>query len=156
MTDTAQAKVLDALKDLIEGYSALSTETVFSDRSPEDAIDAEDVPCIVLSSEAWGFQDSPQQGHVRHTMLVNFDVIETSATAGTINRKAQEKIAHIIAAVGTDPTLDDLIEEFDAIDVAPPMDNGKSIGGSSLQARVTFYTPRWDHFTIVTDPARPR
>lgn len=156
MTDTAQAKVLDAFKALIEGYTALSAIPVFSDRSPDDAIESGEVPCIVLSCEYWRFEDSPQQGQVIHTMLVNFDVIETQATVGTVNRKAQDRIAHIIAAVGTDPTLDDLIEEFDPIDVAPPMDNGKAIGGSSLQARVTFYTPRWDHFTIVTDPARPR
>lgn len=147
MTDTAQAKIIDAMKDVLEGYAPI-TMPVIVDRSPEEAIDESEVPCIVISSEAWGFRDSPSQGHVIHTMLVNFDVIDTTAAVGSINRRAQETVAHIIAAVGTDPVLGNRIEEFDPVDVAPPMDNGKAIGGTSLQVRVTFYTPRWDHFTI--------
>ncbi len=148
MTDTAQGKILDAYKALLESYPALAGETIISDRSPDDAIADEEVPCIVIWSEAWRFQDSPDQGHVIHDMLINFDVIETTASAGSINRRAQEKVAHIIAAVGTDPVLGSRIQEFDAIDVAPPIDNGKTLGGTSLQAKVRFYTPRWDHFTI--------
>lgn len=68
---------------------------------------------------------------------------------GVISRSAQERIAFILAAIGTDPTLGLRIEDIDERDVAPPMDNGKSVGGASLQVVCTFYTPRRDHFTII-------
>ncbi|WP_054944168.1 hypothetical protein [Novosphingobium sp. KN65.2] len=149
MADTAQGKIIDAFKALFEADSDLSGIGIITDRSPDEAIADEEIPCIVISTEAWGFQNDFSQGQTRHELLINFEYIESSANVGIIGRKAQEVIAYMLAAIGSDPTLGGRLEDFDERDVAPPMDNGKSIGGSSLQGLCTFYTPRRDHFTIV-------
>lgn len=151
MPDTAQAKILDAYKALVEGYAPLAGKSVITDRSPEEAIEDAELPAIVIYFEAWDFRDAPELGQSMelHTALINFDVIETSANVGFVSRRNAETIAHINAAVQTDPVLGGRIEDFRGMNVAPPMDNGKSVGGASLQAAIRFYTPLRDHFTIV-------
>ena len=150
MTDTAQGQILDAFGDLLRDYPDLAEENIITDRSPEEAIADEETPCTVIYCEAWRFDDAPMQGQTRHDMLINFECIETSANVGIISRANQARIAHIVAALHGDPTLGGRLEDCRPIDVAPPMDNGKSIGGASLQVAIRFYTPLGDHFTIVT------
>lgn len=147
---TAQTKIVGAFAILFRGYAPLVGVPVHTDRAPDDGFDAEtELPCIVITVEAWRFENDFSQGQTRHTMIVNFDVLETSAQVGVISRSAQERLAYLLAAIGTDPTLGSRLEDIDERDVAPPMDNGKSVGGASLQVACTFYTPRRDHFTII-------
>jgi len=150
MTDTAQGQILDAYGVLLGGWPGLDGETIFTDRSPEDAIDAEETPCTVIYCEAWRFDDAPMQGQTRHDMVLNFECIETSAHVGIVSRANQARIAQVVAALHSDPTLGGRLENCRPVDVAPPMDNGKSVGGASLQVLIRFYTPLGDHFTIVT------
>ncbi|MGF7152617.1 hypothetical protein [Novosphingobium gossypii] len=147
---TAQSKIVDAFAALLRAFPDLSGTPVYTERDPDDGLDADtELACIVISVENWTFQNDYSQGQSRHRMVVNFDYLETSARAGQVSRAAMEKVAFILAAIGTDPTLGGRLEDFDERDVAPPMDNGKSIGGSSLQGVCAFYTPRRDHFTII-------
>lgn len=149
MPDTAQAKIIGAYAALLSGYAPLTGKTIITDRSPEDAIDREETPAIVIYPQAWSFDASPEQGQTIHEMLLNFDVIESSADVGIIGRAAQEAIANIIGAIHSDRVLGNRLEDAQEIDVAPPTDNGKSVGGASLQIKVQFITPRGDHFTIL-------
>jgi len=147
---TAQTKIVEAYAALFRGYAPLAAMPVETDRDPDDGLDADtELDCLVISVESWTFQNDFSQGQTRHRMVLNFDYLETSARAGKVSRAAMEKIALVLEAIGSDPVLGGRIEDFDERDVAPPMDNGKSIGGSSLQGVVTFYTPRRDHFTII-------
>lgn len=150
MADTAEGKIIDAYKALLEAYGALSGETFFADRSPDDAFDEDnDLPCWVIFTEAWDFDQSEYQGQTRHDMLVNFERLETSANVGVVSRANQEKIAHVIAAIHSDRTLGGRLESSEELNVAPPAENGRGVGGASLQVRCVFYTPRGNHFTIV-------
>lgn len=149
MPDSAQGKILDAFAALYGGYAPLDDITVITDRSPDEAITGEELPCIVIGCEGWRFDPDMEPGSTFHTMILNFDFLETSANVGIVSRRAQEVIAYMLAAIGTDPTLGGRLEDIQEIDVAPPMDNGKSVGGSSLQCICTFRTPRRDHFTII-------
>lgn len=147
---TAQTKIVEAFKTLFRSYPPISAKSVYTDRDPDDGIDADiELDCFVITVEAWTFQNDFSQGQTRHTMIVNFTYLETSARSGQVSQAAMEALAHLLAAIGTDPSLGTRVEDIDERDVAPPMENGKSIGGSSLQVAVTFYTPRRDHFTIV-------
>lgn len=150
MPDTAQTKIITAFAQLLGGYGPLADVSIITDRAPEEAVEAEEMPCIVIFCTAWSFDNTDwSQGQTTHRMVLNFEFIGSSEKIGIINRTAQENLAYILAAIGTDPTLGGRLEDFAEQDVAPPMDNGKSVGGSSLQAEVLFYTPRRDHFTIV-------
>ncbi|HUD29726.1 MAG TPA: hypothetical protein VMQ93_12695 [Novosphingobium sp.] len=147
---TAQTKIVEAFAALFRAYPPLIGIPVETERGPDDTYDGEtELPRIVITVEAWRFENDASQGQTRHSMTINFDVLETSAQVGVISRSAQERIAFILAAIGTDPTLGLRLEDIDERDVAPPMDNGKSVGGASLQVVCTFYTPRRDHFTII-------
>lgn len=147
---TAQTKIVEAFATLFRDAPDLTDLPVFTDRAPDDGFDADtELPCLVITVEAWSFQNDFSQGQTRHSMIVNFDVLETGARVGVITRSAQERIAYVLAAIGDDPTLGLRLEDIDERDVAPPMDNGKSVGGASLQVACTFYTPRRDHFTII-------
>lgn len=147
---TAQSKIVGAFAELLEGYAPLAGISVFTDRSPEDAVQDEEMPCIVIFCQAWAFDNTDwSQGQTTHKMTLNFEFIGTSEVIGIVNQKAQEVLAYVLMAIGDDPTLGGRLEDFEEIDVAPPGDNGKSVGGSSLQGICTFYTPRRNHFVIV-------
>lgn len=146
---TAQGKIIDAYAELLEGYTDLAGKTVITDRSRDDPLATEDLDAIVIYAEAWDFDDDDRQGQTIHRMLLNFDVLSDGAVHGAINRANQETIAHIVAAIHSDPVLGGRLEDARALNVAPPVDNGKSVGGASLQVALTFYTPLGDHFTIV-------
>jgi hypothetical protein len=149
-TPTAQTKIVEAFAELFRAAPDLISLPVHTDRAPDDGFDADtELPCLVITVEAWSFQNDFSQGQTRHTMIVNFDILETGAMVGVISRTAQARIAYALAAIGDDPTLGGRLEDIDERDVAPPMDNGKSVGGASLQVACTFYTPRRDHFTII-------
>jgi hypothetical protein len=147
---TAQTKIVEAFAALLRAHDQLRLIPIDADPEPDEAYDGDtDLPRIVITVEAWAFQNDFSQGQTRHTMILNFDVLESSAQVGVISRSAQERVAYILQAIGGDPTLGGRLEDFDERDVAPPIDNGKSVGGSSLQGTCTFFTPRRDHFTIV-------
>lgn len=149
MSDDAIGQILDAFSLMMKALPALAGEDVFTDRSPEEAIENEEIPCWVIYSEAWDFDDAPMQGQTTHTALLNFERIETSANVGLVSRANRNAIAHLIAGIAADPTLGGRLEDCRPLNVAPPMDNGKSIGGASLQIAIRFFTPLGDHFTIV-------
>lgn len=146
----ALAQIIDAFCALAEGYAPLATETFFPDRSPEDGITVEEMPCWVIYAEAYDFDPAMEQGQTRHQALINFERIESSETVGVISRANRAGIAHLIAALHQDRTLGDRLEDTQELNVAPPMENGRSVGGASLQVAIAFYTPRGDHFTIVS------
>ena len=150
MMDTAEGKILNALETLLAEWPELTGRKIITDRIPDDALyPAVDLPAIVIYAEAWSFGASYEQGQTRHDMLINFECIETTAHVGVVSRENQACIAHIIAALHSDRTLGGRLEDMQERDVAPPMDNGRSVGGASLQIGVQFHTPRGDHFTIV-------
>jgi len=147
----ALAKIMDAFGVLAESYPALANETFFIDRSPEDGITVEEMPCWVIYAEAYDFDPAMEQGQTRHQALINFERVETSESVGVIGRANRVGIAHLVAALHQDRTLGGRLEDTQELNVAPPMENGRSVGGASLQVSVAFYTPRGDHFTIVND-----
>jgi len=147
---SAHTKIVEAFAALLRTAPGIIGTPVETDRDPSEALDADtQLDCLVITVEAWRFENDTSQGQARHNMILNFDYIETSAFVGSVSRAAQEKLAYVVAAFGTDPVLGNRVEQIDPRDVAPPMDNGKSVGGASLQATCTFYTPLWDHFTII-------
>ena len=145
---TAQGKIIEALRVLIEGYPTLGDEPVYANRAPEDAISHDDIPSILIFAGSWEFEDDEMQGQTLHDLLVYIERIETSANVGLVSAVNQEKIAHVVAALHSDPELGGRAQRVQPLNVAPPMDNIKSIAGASLQVRVQFYTPLGDHFTI--------
>jgi hypothetical protein len=147
----ALAKIIDAFVALAGEHPELAQEAFYPDRSPEDAIEPEEMPCWVAFAEAWDFDPAMEQGQTRHQALINFERLETSASVGVISRANRAAIAHLVAAIHIDRTLGGRVEDTQELNVAPPMENGRSVGGASLQVAVTFYTPRGDHFTIVND-----
>lgn len=147
----ALAKIIDAFVVLAQSREQLASEPFFPDRSPEDAIASEEMPCWVVFAEAWDFDAAPEQGQTQHQALINFERIESSASVGVISRANRAGIGHLVAALHSDRLLGGRVEEVQELNVAPPMENGRSVGGASLQVKITFYTPRGDHFTIVND-----
>lgn len=147
----ALAKIIDAAVALALSYDPLANETFFADRSPEDAVGPDEMPAWVVFAEAWDFDSAMEQGQTRHQALINFERLESSASVGVISRANRAAIAHLVAALHTDRILGGRLEDLQELNVAPPMENGRSVGGASLQVAVTFYTPRGDHFTIVND-----
>ncbi|MBB4859634.1 hypothetical protein HNO88_002963 [Novosphingobium chloroacetimidivorans] len=147
----ALAKIIDAFVVLAQGHQQLADEPFFADRSPEDAVAPEEMPAWVVFAEAWDFEPAMEQGQTRHQALINFERLETSASVGVISRANRAAIAHLVAAIHSDRTLGGRLEDTQELNVAPPLENGRSVGGASLQVAVTFYTPRGHHFTIVND-----
>jgi len=147
----ALAKIISAFVALATAHPALAAEPFFEDRSPEDAFDRDEMPAWAVFAEFWSFDPAPDQGQTRHTAAINFERVETSSSVGVISRGNREAIGHLVAALHSDRTLGGRIEDVQELNLAPPMENGRSVGGASLQVAVTFYTPRGDHFTIVND-----
>lgn len=148
MSDTAPDKIVDAWATLIGAWSDLSGETVIVDQSVDEAVEAESYPCTVIQIESWGFQRAMEQGQELHTIVVNFDRIDSSAQVGVVSRANRTALAHVVAALHSDPSLGGRLQDCDWRDVASPMADGKSVSGASLQAVAQFYTPAGDHFTI--------
>lgn len=149
MSDDALSQVLDAFGDVMAAMPALSGETIKIDLSADEAVEDDILPCWIVYAEAYDFNDAPNQGQTQHDALINFERIETSANVGMVSRANRNAIASLIAGLHEDPTLGGRLQDLSTLNVAPPMDNGKSIGGASLQVKVTFFTPLGDHFTIV-------
>lgn len=151
MADDAIAKILDEWKAVLEASPALAGETIRSDLSPDEALDGEtDLPVIVIYTEAWDFDQSPYQGQTHHSVLINFERIESSANVGVVSRSNSEILAEVIKVIHANRTLGGRLESVEEQNIAPPgSDFRKSIAGASLQTIQHFYTPRGDHFTIV-------
>lgn len=152
----ALSQIMDQYKMLLEGFEPRLNDTPFSDytilvdQSPDDAVEGDQIPAVVIYAEAYDFDNDFEQGQTVHTALLNFDVIETSQSAGVVGREARSAIAEIVRAIHSDRTLGGRLEDAQERNVAPPMDNGRSIGGASLQVAIRFYTSRGDHFTIIS------
>lgn len=146
---TAAGKIIDAYKALFLTRPVLSEKDIFTDRSKDDPLATEDLDAIVIYAEAWEFGRDAEQGQWIHRMALNCDVIGHGSQHGAINRATQEIIGEIVAAVGSDPLLGGRLQDAQPGDIAPPMDNGRSVGGASLQIALTFYTPAYDLFTLV-------
>lgn len=146
---TAAGKIIDTYAALLRAWPALADQTIVTDRVPDDAIENDELPVTAIYAEAWRFEPAFEQGETRHTLLLNFETLHSSAQVGVVSRANQSALAHVVAAIHSDRSLGGRLEDAIERDVTPPVDNGKSVSGASLQIEVTFTTPRGDHFTIV-------
>ncbi|MGQ2942925.1 MAG: hypothetical protein ACT6Q7_02870 [Blastomonas fulva] len=152
MSDTALAKVEDALKALFEAYAPLDGVTFHTARSSDEAFDEEDLEAgaqVLILTESFEMAHDESQGQTQVDASLICEVIEISSSAGVVTRNAQEIIAHMIAAIHTDRTLGGRLEDLEEQNVAPSGRNGIDASACSLLLDVVFYTPRGDLFTIV-------
>lgn len=149
MPDTAIVKVEDALKAALEAYAPLAGQTVLVDQSIDVAVDETQMPAIVIFTTAYGVGNFEYNGQSQHNVTIEFEVISGQTVAGTISRKNQETIAHIVACLAADRTLGGRVQDIQEVDVASTEASGRDVAGASLQVSVIFFTPRDDWFTLV-------
>lgn len=148
MPDPAIAQVEDLLKDTLEAWPALSGVTIITEQSADVAIEEDNWPCVVITTAAYGAEQSDEQHQTLHTATVEFEAISGTQTIGTISRANHTIIANVIGAIAQDRTLGGVIQDIQEVDVAPSAPRGKDAGSASLQCIVQFFTSRSDWFTL--------
>lgn len=150
MSDAAPYQIIDALADVLRAADPLGGHTIITDQSSDVAFEAESYPLVSIGLTAWRPFNDRQQGQTMHEIEVEFEVVSGKETAGLISRNNMASLAHVLAAIAADRTLDGLIEDIQESQITPAGPEGIEAGSTVLVTTVTFYTPRDDLFTIVS------
>lgn len=149
MPDPAIGKVEDALKAVLDDYTALDDYTKYTALDQSEALNVSDLPAIVIFTVSQSFDLDGEQHQTTNDCLINFEILEKGMSAGVLTRSLQTAAGHIMTALAADRTLGGRLQELEERDLAPPNDTGRDIAGASLQYSVQFFTSREDPFTIV-------
>lgn len=153
MPDAAPAQVIDLLATAVAGWPDLSGWTVVSDadgQTRDKAFEDADYPLVSIAMTAWAVDNDMMQGHTRHEIEIEFEIVSGKETAGVISRNNMTGLAHVIAAISQDRTLGGRIEDIQETEIADAGPSGVDAGATALVTRATFYTPRDDWFTLAT------
>jgi len=149
MPDTALAKIENALAAQIRAWPALASYTVLVDESDDVAVPAEMDKVIRVYTVAWTMDQADEQNQTLHSATIEFEAIGITQAAGSISRACQETIAHIVAAIASDRSVGQRLQDIQEVDVASAGATGRDADSASLQTTVQFFTPRNDWFTIL-------
>ena len=149
MADAAITKVETYVAGLLANYAPLVGQNIIVDRSPEEPMQIEEMPAIlvVVSSHIPGM--SEEQNMTRHEAVFEFLAFSGPQSGMVINHENQRILAHIAGAIAQDRTMGGRCESFEesAIDT----ELSKDIHAASLSYEVRFYTQRDNYFQIVGD-----
>jgi hypothetical protein len=133
---TKRQQIVDALVTRMKGITAVSNR-VYIWKDPED-LQVSDMPCIVVRDQRADVEFDDLDGNLRHRLQVSLDYWATGSTAWAT---AQNGIAAILTAYGTDRTLGGLVtvDELTGHDVGV-IRNGNIMAAGTVDLTLTYYS----------------
>jgi hypothetical protein len=121
---------------------------VLLDRTPDEAIQPSERPCVALrlGDQQFEFYD---QSTTSVKMDLNLDIFEDTKGAGSQADRSAVVSANIVAAVHADRTLGGRLQDLEEAGIQAGGSDLTDLRNDVLVYQATFFVPRGDMFTII-------
>lgn len=123
--------------------------TVKVDRARGDALSDSEVPALVLNVGDQAMSLFDANSTMQHAAMFDIDVYEKASGSTSLADQQNNRVAKIVAALGTDWTLGGRLQDLNVRDVTAPDANAADIGAVTLTIEAVWFTPTWDFETIL-------